>query len=99
MISKETALRIWTCFAEIEAGEKMLDILKKATQDGELPDLRDSWGRRRHLRLGVLSGENSTTLFDVDEKLGAAVVEAHIANKRQELVAINQQALVEAKAP
>lgn len=100
MISKATCERIWHCHREIEAGEKLLKDLADGAKNcpaGEpyAPKLRDAFGRERGLRLGIPSGENAHTLFDVDAKLAESVIRAHIAAKHAELVTANEQARIE----
>ena len=92
MIDKDLAYRIWSCHREIEVSN---DLVKKMTEElhgEEIPDLRDSFGRRRNLQLGIPSGENCHRLFDVDVKLALAVIRAHIANKTQELEVLSEEA-------
>jgi hypothetical protein len=100
MISQETAAMIWNAYREIAAAEKLLaDMEKEASfrrQDQKyLPVLKDAFGDRRNLQLGIPSGDNSHRLFDVRPSLADAVIRAHIEHKRAELAEANERARVE----
>lgn len=99
MITQATAARIWNCYREIAAAEKLLADMSeeeaKRPGDRHEPELRDVFGRRQKLQLGVPSGENGHRLFDVDAELAKSVIRAHIAKKESELVSANEQARIE----
>jgi hypothetical protein len=59
------------------------------------PTLKDAFGRRKQLQLGIPSGENGHRLFDVAPQLAESIIRAHIANKHAELVEATEQARVE----
>lgn len=103
MITQETAGKIWTCYREIEASKKLLTDLTKdderTREDKDLPTLRDAFGRRRHLQLGVPSGENAHRLFDVRPDLALCVIRAHIAEQEAEMVRLNEAARIEVDTP
>jgi hypothetical protein len=96
MITKQTAFDIWCAYDEIAKGEALLKQMKEEMAGGQLPDLRDAFGRPRNLQLGVPSGENRHRLFDVHPNLAVAIIEAHIAEKRSVLSAVNERAKLEA---
>ncbi|RJR46037.1 MAG: hypothetical protein C4576_11450 [Desulfobacteraceae bacterium] len=84
---------------EIEAGEKLLADMKETrekerTRIGE-PTLKDAFGRRRHLELGVPSGDNGHRIFQVAPQLAESIIRAHIAHKEAELKEANEQAWIE----
>lgn len=99
MISQKTAARIWECYREITAAEKLLDDMEKSERDyyNDIREgtLTDAFGRQRRLQLGVPSGEGAHTLFDVAPKLAESVIRAHIGDKQSELIAANEQARIE----
>ncbi len=95
MISKETAYDIWVCFDEIAKGEKLVADLEEQRKRGEIMNLRDSFGRPRSLQLGVPSGDSSQRLFDVQPSLAISVILAHVAQKKAELIALNERARAE----
>jgi prophage maintenance system killer protein len=95
MITKQTAYDIWIAYDEIAKGEKLIADMEKAIKGGEAIDLRDTFGRRQNLSLGVPLSDNSRTLFDVAPSLALQVIRAHVANKRAELAAINSRAAAE----
>ena len=95
MISQETACNIYSAHREIEAGKKLIEDMLKAREELEKNRgsedatklLRDAFGRRQQLELGVPSGNNSHRIFGVAPELAGSVIRAHIAKKRAELVA------------
>jgi hypothetical protein len=99
MISQKTASRIWECYREIAAGEKLLSDLAEAAKAqwgaDHAPQLSDAFGHRRDLQLGIPSGDNCHKLFGVGPALAKSVITAHIGSKRAELVAVNEQARIE----
>ncbi len=102
MITQDTAVLIWSCYREIEAAKQLLADMEKveakSKRDHHAPHIRDTFGRRRRLELGVPSGENSHRLFDVSSRLAESVIRAHIAEKKAELAVANEQARVELDA-
>lgn len=99
MIAQETAARIWQCHREIESSEKLLNDMeekrKQHPDDPHAQKIRDCFGRGQNLQLGIPMGDNSHRLFDVSPKLAESIIKAHIANKKAELVEINEQAKIE----
>ncbi len=96
MISRETALDIATAHREIEVAEKLLADITESLSRREQPDIRDAFGRRQGgLQLGVPSGENGHRLFNVEWSLAKPVIEAHIANQRARVAAMNEKARAE----
>lgn len=101
MISMKTCERIWHCYREIAAGEKLLtDIAEQLTHERDRfsEKLTDAFGRQQDLQLGVPSGENGHRLYKVPLKLAESVIRAHIAAKQAELVEANEQARLELMA-
>lgn len=88
MITQETAGLIWSAYREIEMDEKLL-------QDKTAPTLKDAFGRRKHLQLGIPSGDNCHRLFQVPPQLAESVIRAHIAEQRKQLVLANERARIE----
>lgn len=98
MISQETAARIWECYREIEAGQTLLkDLAEAANENDDLcaPALSDVFGRKRHLQLGVPSGNHCHRLLRVDPGLAESVIRAHIANQEDALAEANEHARIE----
>lgn len=100
MITQATAAAIWECYREIAAGEQLLADMQKNREQYDRgdcfePRLKDAFGRRRKLQLGVPSGETSHTLYGVSAKLGESVINAHIAGRRAELIELNERARIE----
>lgn len=103
MITQKTAERIWHCYREIEAGQKLLSDSKVAREKDRLdrlaPSLRDAFGRRQHIQLGVPSGTGGHCLYYVSPILAESCIQAHIAAKQAELVEANEQARIEIDTP
>lgn len=102
MITKETAVLIWSAYREIDTAIKLLDDMAKTRErfqpDPHAPTLRDAFGTLRQLQLGIPSGENSHRLLDVSPVLAESVIRAHISNKQRELVEANERARIELAA-
>lgn len=99
MITKETCEAIWNAYREIEVGEKLLADMKEIRErehtDPHAPSLKDAFGRRQHLQLGIPSGENGHRLLQVSSTLGESVIRAHIENKRAALSEAQERARIE----
>lgn len=100
MISKETCEAIWNAYREIEVAEKLLADMKEVqdrdiTRDKHAPCLKDAFGNRRHLQLGIPSGENGHRLMQVSPALAESVIRVHIKNKQAELMEANERARIE----
>jgi hypothetical protein len=98
MITQDLAWRIWCCYREIEVSTNLVKKLSVEMAGDKLPDLRDSFGHRRNLQLGVPSGDNCHRIFDLDANLALAVIRAHIANKNEELLILNEESKHQLKA-
>jgi hypothetical protein len=94
-ISMIAAYRIWMAHREIEVGTKLLADIAETMKQGGDPTPVDPWDRhRRGYSLGVPSGSGERIL-GVNPRLAAAVIEAHIAEKRRELVEATLAARIE----
>lgn len=88
MITKETAVKIWNCYNEIEKAEKLLEEMKeqlKRIPADEIPTFRNAFGEHIGLQLGVPSGPASHTLYGVNRELGLKIIETHITEKKNKL--------------
>ena len=98
-IQQETAEWIWQCYREIHASEHLLQDMKelkeKYPRDEHAQHLKDAFGRRRNLQLGIPSGENAHRLLDVSPKLAESIIISHIAIKQAELIEANERARIE----
>lgn len=99
MITQETAGRIWNCYREMHAAEKLLEEMeetaKRYERDVRAEKVKDAYGRYGNLTLGVPSGDSSHRMFEVAPALAKSVILAHIANKKAELAEANEQARIE----
>lgn len=99
MISKKTAELIWAAYREIESGEKLLGDMAlerdRMRADPHAAMLKDAFGQRRSLQLGIPSGENGHRLFNVSPVLAESVIQSHIAKSRADLSEANERARIE----
>jgi hypothetical protein len=101
MITQQTASDIWQAYREIAASEKLLADMEEVRnapftdREKHAPTLKDAFGQRRHLQLGIPSGENGHRLFQVSPLLAESVIRSHIAEKKAELVEANERARIE----
>lgn len=103
MISKETAELIWNCYREIEAAEKLVADIQKISEandsrDKNSPTLRDAFGRRQYLQIGIPIGGSGHRLYDVHPSLAESVILSHAAHKRGELAELQERARIELEA-
>lgn len=103
MITQETAALIYSAYREIEAGQKLLadmtSIREREQLDRTAPTIKDAFGARRHLQLGIPSGENAHRILDVSPVLAESVIRAHIVTKQAELAQYQERARIELDAP
>jgi hypothetical protein len=97
MISKQTAMDIALAYREVETAEKLLGEITETLSQGGVPDMRDAFGRRTGLQLGVPSGSGHR-LFDVPWSLARPIIEAHIAHHRAKIIALTEKAKCEIAA-
>ena len=98
-LTMETIGAVYHAMREIETGEKLLadikEIRDRQVLDKYAPTLKDAFGERRHLQLGIPSGQSAHRLLDVSPVLAESVIRAHIENKRAELASANERARIE----
>ena len=96
MITKQTAYDLVAAHQEIENAEDLLKQVRDSFQKRELPDIRDSFGRRTGgLQLGVPISQSGKTLYQVEWSLCVPVLSAHIGQMRAKLAALNELARTE----
>lgn len=101
LITQDTAAAIWEAYREIAAAEKLLaDMATERNRpfnydEKHAPTLKDAFGRRRNLQLGIPSGENGHRLFDVAPELAESVIRAHVAKQQAALAEANERARIE----
>ena len=99
MITRETAAQIWDCYREIDTAKNLLSDIEETRKEERIekfaPTLKDAFGRRKNLQLGVPIGSDGHRLFNVDPRLAESVIRAHIANKESELKRAQEQARIE----
>jgi hypothetical protein len=99
MITQKTIELIWRAQREITTGEQLLEDMKKVEEqnahDPHAQHLKDAFGRRRELQLGIPSGNNAHRLLDVSPDLAKTIIVAHIEKNRAKLVEANECARIE----
>lgn len=100
MITKETAVKIWNCYNEIESAEKIISDLAESSKKSpdEPPSLRNAFGDRCGLQLGVPCGSDSHRLFGVNLEMSIKIVQQHIDEKHRRLEELKAIAMLELKA-
>lgn len=68
-------------------------------RDKYAPTLKDAFGQRQHLQMGIPSGENAHRLFKVNPLLAESVIRAHIGEMQAVLIRANEQARIELENP
>ncbi len=99
MITKETAVKIWNCYNEIESAEKIMADLAESSKKSpdEPPSLRNAFGERCGLQLGVPSGSDSHRLFGVNLEMSIKIIQQHIDEKNKRLEELKSIATLELK--
>lgn len=98
MITKETCVKIWNAYNEIEKAEKLIsDMAETLAKDKEkhTPTLHNAFGEQRGLQLAVPSGRDSHSLYNVNIDLGVKVIEEHIKFNRKRLKELQAIAKIE----
>lgn len=104
MISQKLCEEMWQAYREIDVSETMLDdmskeLAKHSEPDRSMPRLKDAFGYRKQIQMGVPSGSNCHRLFDVAPDLAKSVIKAHIANKKALLTELNERVKMEIFSP
>lgn len=97
MINEQTATDIALIYREIKVSEDLLSDIEKAQDSSSPKDIRDVFGRvQGNIEVGVPNGDSSRRLYRMQWKLAKPVIEAHIADCKSQLSALNEKALTEA---
>lgn len=99
MITKETAVKIWNCYNEIDSAEKLLQEMRESLkqQPDDPPSLRNAFGERVGLQLGVPTGSDSQRIFGVNTEMGVKIIINHIEEKKKRLEELRAIATIELK--
>ena len=95
LITRQTVMDLAVAYREIESCEKLLTDLANEMAHGETILLKDSFGRKRGLELGVPSGANSHRILDVAPPLAISIIKAHLAQQHAKLEAACEAARAE----
>lgn len=100
MITKETAVKIWNCYNEIENAEKIMADLAESSKKSldEPPSLINAFGERCGLQLGVPYGSDSHRIFGVNFEMSIKIIQQHIDEKNRRLEELKAIATLELKA-
>lgn len=85
MISKETCVKIWTCYNEIEKAEELLNKTQAANKDKAAPDLENDHGNRTGHTFGMATDYHTHQLYHVEPDLGVKIIRAHIRRNKIKL--------------
>ena len=99
-ISLDTIKMLYQAYREIAAGEKLLADMEEIRKREGIDDkyaatIKDAFGTRRQLQLGIPSGNDGHRLLDVSPVLAESCIRAHIETKRKELSDANERARIE----
>lgn len=99
-ITLDTIKMLYQAYREIAAGEKLLTDMEEIRKRERIDDkyaatIKDAFGTRRQLQLGIPSGNDSHRLLDVSPVLAESCIRAHIEQKRKELSDANERARIE----
>lgn len=97
MIREETARNIAICYQEIEKANKLLDDMKTELEKTGSPDIRDAFGDKKNLQLGVPTGCDSHRLFRVNPEISVKIIEQHIKDNENILNELNVLAMIETR--
>lgn len=98
MVTKETASKIWSCYHDIENGEKLLAEMAKELDRDRDPNPRDAFGTRRPLTLGIPTSSSAERLIGIQPKLAMSIIRQHIETKKRELSEANEIARIESQS-
>jgi len=100
MITKETAMKIYHCYTEIENSngliKDMADTLKKQEETID-PSWYNAFGERVGLEMGVPTSSNSKRIFKVNPSMALKVLEGHIVEQTDKLENLMLKASLELK--
>lgn len=98
-ITKQTATDIALAYREIESGEALLAQIEEVIKSRGDKDIRDAFGRRCDgLELGIPTDTGSRRIFNVPWKFARPIIAAHVEQQRQLIVALTEQAAIEARS-
>jgi hypothetical protein len=99
MITKQTAVKIWNCYNEIESAEKAIADLVESLKEfvDEPPSLINAFGERCGLQLCVPSGGDSHRIFGINSEISIQIIQQHIDKKYERLEELKAIADLELK--
>lgn len=98
MIKLETATDIALIYREIKVSEDLLSEIEKAQENSNPKDILDVFGRvQGNIEVGIPSGDSSRRIYRMQWRLAKPVIEAHIADCKAQLAALNEKAAMELK--
>ena len=97
MVREETARNIAICYQEIRNANKLLDDMRVELEKTGNPDIRDAFGNKKALELGVPTNRNGHRLFRVNPEMSVKIIEQHIEDNENILKELNVLALIESR--
>lgn len=98
MITKETCVKIWNCYNEMDKAKKLISDMAETLKEDEdklTPTFENAFGEKRGLQLGVPSGQSSHYLFNVNTDLSVKIIEQHIMQNEKRLEELKAIAKIE----
>ena len=96
MITKKHAHDLWHCHNEIEKAEKLKADMLEALYKYNSLELKNAFGERQGLQLGIPMSESSQRLLNVSPKIALQILEQYIIEQKELLTLLNQSVLNEA---
>lgn len=97
MITKETCVKIWNCWNEIDNANELISSLNKGIKETNTPTIHNAFGERVGLQLGIPSGSDSRRLYNVPLELSIKIILAHIEEQKRKLRELEAICLIELK--
>lgn len=101
MISKETCVKIWNCWNEIDSAKKLIEGMAEAIKEDKEkrpPTIHNAFGERCGLELGVPVGRDGHRIYGVNTSLGIKIIEQHISDQERRLDELMAIAKIELSA-
>jgi hypothetical protein len=99
LIKRETLEKMWGCYREIAACEKLLADIAEVKKNDHFKQfegkLKDAFGGRHDFQMGVPCGESGHRIFGLSSELAMSVITSHKAKMEALLIETNEQAKIE----
>jgi hypothetical protein len=99
LIKKETLEKMWSCYREIAACNKLLEDIAEVKKNDHFKQfegkLKNAFGERQEFQLGVPCGESAHRIFGLSSDLAVSIITSHKAKMEALLIETNEQARIE----